>query len=72
MDVLREKIELPKRNIKEGIVRVYRLEMRRVGGQRSVMLGKDIREKLGVDERDHLLVLETEEGDFYLEKEERD
>ncbi|MBA7482485.1 hypothetical protein ES707_17976 [subsurface metagenome] len=36
------------------------------------MLSKDLREKLGVDEGDHLLVLETEEGDFYLEKEERD
>jgi len=72
MGVLREKIKLPKREVHKGIVRVYRLRVRWVGGQRSAILREELREKLKVDDGDYLLVSETKEGVFYLEKEERD
>ncbi len=35
------------------------------------MFSRALSKKMGVGEGDYLLVSETEEGDFYLEKEER-
>ena len=72
MDVLREKIKLPETKFRKGVVKVYRLKVKWVGGQRSVMLCTELRKKMGVDEGDYLLLSETKKGDYYLEKEERD